>query len=340
MDKKPYVLVLGSSENAKEFVRRNSGNGTAPYKFLGCFTLNGNGSHARESIAALPILGASTSLRSYIFGSPVDIVLVSSSLPPELSKELLEPALQIGLTVAVPKGVAISLEPSFAEKIFTSREPFLGVDAALLTTVPPRRSYLLLKRVMDCFISAVALVLLSPVLLLVALAIKLSSPRDPVLYRLDWVGKNGKPFTGYKFRTMIQGADKLKEELRPLNEMKGPVFKMRHDPRVTRLGRFLRKFSIDELPQLYNVLKGELSLVGPRAPLREEAEKFAFWQRRKLSVKPGITCLWQVNGRGKICDFEKWAQLDLEYIENASILLDLKILLQTIPAVLSGRGAS
>jgi exopolysaccharide biosynthesis polyprenyl glycosylphosphotransferase len=338
MNKKPYVLVLGSNENAKEFVRRNSGNGTAPYKFLGCFTLNG--SHGRESTGSLPILGRSSSLRGYIFRSPVDIILVSTSLSPDLSRELLEPALEIGLTVAVPKGVAVSLEPVFAEKIFTRRAPFLGVDTALLTTVPPRRLYLLLKRVIDCLGSAIGLVLLSPILLLVALAIKLNSPKASVFYRLDWVGRNGKPFTGYKFRTMIPGADKLKEELRPFNEMSGPVFKMRNDPRVTRLGRFLRKFSIDELPQLYNVLKGDLSLVGPRAPLREEAEKFAFWQRRKLSVRPGITCLWQVNGRGEICDFEKWAQLDLEYIENASILLDLKILLQTIPAVLSGRGAS
>jgi lipopolysaccharide/colanic/teichoic acid biosynthesis glycosyltransferase len=157
---------------------------------------------------------------------------------------------------------------------------------------------------------------------------------------LDWVGKNGKPFAGYKFRTMVPNADKLKDQLRQFNEMQGPVFKMRNDPRVTRLGRFLRKFSLDELPQLYSVLKGDLSLVGPRAPLREEAERFEFWQRRKLSVQPGITCLWQVSGRGEICDFDKWASLDLEYVEKASTLLDLKILLRTIPAVLSGRGAS
>jgi lipopolysaccharide/colanic/teichoic acid biosynthesis glycosyltransferase len=157
---------------------------------------------------------------------------------------------------------------------------------------------------------------------------------------LDWLGKNGKPFVGYKFRTMVPDADKLKQQLLAFNEMQGPVFKIRNDPRVTRLGRFLRRFSLDELPQLYNVLKGDLSLVGPRAPLREEAEKFEFWQRRKLSVKPGISCLWQINGRNEICAFSEWARLDLEYIQNASLLLDLKIILMTIPAVFSGRGAS
>jgi lipopolysaccharide/colanic/teichoic acid biosynthesis glycosyltransferase len=139
---------------------------------------------------------------------------------------------------------------------------------------------------------------------------------------------------------MVPDADKLKQQLLAFNEMQGPVFKMRNDPRVTRLGRFLRKFSLDELPQLYNVLKGDLSLVGPRAPLREEVERFEFWQRRKLSVKPGISCLWQVNGRGEIRNFDEWARLDLEYIQNASLLLDLKIILMTIPAVLSGRGAT
>jgi hypothetical protein len=237
MDKKPYIVILGSGEPVKNFLGRNGTNGSAPYKVLGCFTLNG--SHAPEG-AVPPVLGSSKSLREYIFHRPVDVLLVSSTLSPALSKELVEPALEIGLTVAVPQGVGISLEPAFAEKIFTKRRLFLGADTALLTTVPRRTGYLLFKRVMDCVISASALILLSPVLLLTALAIKLSSPRSAALYRLDWVGKNGKPFSGYKFRTMVPEADKLKDQLQPFNEMQGPVFKMRNDPRVTRLGRFLR----------------------------------------------------------------------------------------------------
>jgi exopolysaccharide biosynthesis polyprenyl glycosylphosphotransferase len=338
MDKEPYILILGSGELTKELMKRSCQLRSGSYKLLGCLSVNG--SQAPEPVEGLPIIGTSEALRDYIFRNPVDIVLVSAPLSSALSKELLEPILEIGLTVAVPKGVTVSLEPKVLEKIFVRREPVLGMDAKLLTTVPQRRGYLFVKRVLDCMISASALILLAPLFLPIALAIKLSSPRGPLLYRLDWLGKNGKPFVGYKFRTMVPDADKLKQQLLAFNEMQGPVFKIRNDPRVTRLGRFLRRFSLDELPQLYNVLKGDLSLVGPRAPLREEAEKFEFWQRRKLSVKPGISCLWQINGRNEICAFSEWARLDLEYIQNASLLLDLKIILMTIPAVFSGRGAS
>ncbi len=220
------------------------------------------------------------------------------------------------------------------------QEKFLGVDTTLLSTVLQSKTYLVAKRIMDLIISATALIVLAPLFLLIALAIKLSSPLAPVLYRLNWLGKNSKPIVGYKFRTMIQNADLLKEQMLVFNEMQGPVFKMHNDPRTTRLGRLLRKFSLDELPQLYSVLKGDLSLVGPRAPLREEAEMFEFWQRRKLCVKPGISCLWQINGRNEIHSFDEWVRLDLQYIETASFLLDLRILVLTIPAVLSGRGAS
>jgi lipopolysaccharide/colanic/teichoic acid biosynthesis glycosyltransferase len=261
-------------------------------------------------------------------------------LSPALSTKLLEPILEIGLTVAVPEGVTVSLAPSILEKIFTRRETFLGVDTTLLTTVPQRRGYLLVKRVLDCVISLSGLILLAPLFLLIALTVKLSSSKGPVFYPWRVLGKNGKPFVGYKFRTMVPDADKLKEQLRAFNEMRGPVFKMRKDPRILPFGRFLRKFSLDELPQLYSVLKGDMSLVGPRPPSQEEAERFEFWQRRKLSVKPGISCLWQINGRNEICAFSEWARLDLEYIQNASLLLDLKIILLTFPAVLSGRGAS
>jgi exopolysaccharide biosynthesis polyprenyl glycosylphosphotransferase len=336
-----YLLILGSSEQASAIASsgRNGWRDRERNKILGCVSLNGH--HASGTPAGgIPLLGNAKSLSSYIFQNPVDIVLVSSTLSAALSKELLEPALEIGLTVAVPKGVGVSLDPALREKLFTRRRILLGMDTTLLSTVPQRRSYLFLKRVTDCVVSAIGLALLAPIFLIVALAIKLSSPKGPIFYRWRVLGKNGKPFVGYKFRTMVPDADKLKEQLRAFNEMQGPVFKMRNDPRVLPFGRFLRKFSIDELPQLYSVLKGDMSLVGPRPPSREEADRFEFWQRRKLSVKPGISCLWQVNGRNEIRDFSEWARLDLEYIEHASFFLDLKILLQTIPAVLSGQGAS
>jgi lipopolysaccharide/colanic/teichoic acid biosynthesis glycosyltransferase len=159
-----------------------------------------------------------------------------------------------------------------------------------------------------------------------------------VLFRQTRCGLYGRRFTLYKFRTMVEGAEERLAELQHLNEMDGPVFKSRRDPRVTRLGRLLRKFSLDELPQLWNVLRGDMSLVGPRPPIPDEVARYERWQRRRLSMKPGLTCLWQVSGRNELT-FEEWMRLDLEYIDNWSLWLDLKIALKTIPAVLRGRGA-
>jgi exopolysaccharide biosynthesis polyprenyl glycosylphosphotransferase len=338
MGKEPYVLILGSGEQAAELLSRSRQSGKGRHKLLGYVSVNGV--HSSNSGGSLPHLGASEALRDYIFRNQVDAVMVTAPLSPALSKELLAPILEIGLTIVVPKPITVSLDRDTLERTFVYDRRFLGMDSTLLTRVPNRRAYQFSKRALDLILSASALVLLAPLFLLIALAIELSTPRGSVLYRLAWVGKNGKPFVGYKFRTMVPDADKLKKQLLEFNEMQGPVFKMSNDPRVTRLGRVLRKYSLDELPQLYSVLKGDLSLVGPRAPLREEAESFEFWQRRKLSVKPGISCLWQIRGRSEIHSFDEWVRLDLQYIETASFLLDLKILMLTIPAVLSGRGAS
>ena len=195
------------------------------------------------------------------------------------------------------------------------------------------------KRIVDVVVCATLLVVLSPLLAAIALAVKLGDG-GPVLYRWRVVGRAGRPFTGYKFRSMVTNADELKAALEGANEMSGPVFKMRGDPRITRVGRILRRFSLDELPQLWSVLVGDMSLVGPRPPLQSEFARFSERQRAKLAVKPGITCLWQVAGRNQITDFEDWLRLDLEYIERWSLGLDLQILVRTVPAVLSGRGAS
>ena len=194
------------------------------------------------------------------------------------------------------------------------------------------------KRLTDIVAGMLLLALLSPLLIVVALAVVATSGL-PVLYRWRVVGLGGRPFTGFKFRTMVKNADQLKTALVEHNEMTGPVFKVRDDPRVTPVGRVLRKYSLDELPQLWSVLKGDMSLVGPRPPLQSEWLHFEEWQRRKLSVKPGMTCLWQISGRNEINDFDEWVKLDLEYIDNWSLWLDIKILLKTIPAMLFGRGA-
>ncbi|MCL6634046.1 MAG: sugar transferase, partial [Alicyclobacillus herbarius] len=177
----------------------------------------------------------------------------------------------------------------------------------------------------------------SPIMLMVALAIKLDDG-GTVIYRQTRLGLNGRAFQMHKFRSMHKDADKRRADLLHRNEMSGPVFKIRDDPRVTRIGRFLRRTSLDELPQLWDVLLGHMSLVGPRPPLPDEVEQYTVEQRRRLSVKPGITCTWQVSGRNRI-DFERWVQMDLEYIDTWSYLKDWAILLRTIPAVVKQDGA-
>jgi exopolysaccharide biosynthesis polyprenyl glycosylphosphotransferase len=198
---------------------------------------------------------------------------------------------------------------------------------------------LMLKNAMDRLGALAILIVVIPIFVVVALAVRFSS-KGPVVFRQQRAGLYGKPFTMLKFRTMIADAEQRKEELEALNQMKGPVFKVENDPRITPVGRLLRKTSIDELPQLINVLKGEMSLVGPRPLPLYEVEKFAqASHRRRLSMKPGLTCLWQVRGRNQVVDFDEWVQMDLEYIDNWSFWLDLVILLRTIPVVLFGWGA-
>jgi lipopolysaccharide/colanic/teichoic acid biosynthesis glycosyltransferase len=198
----------------------------------------------------------------------------------------------------------------------------------------PRRAQLVLKRFFDIVASAALLVILSPLLILIAVAIRVLSG-VPVLYEWNVIGKDGRPINGYKFRTMVQNADELKRELLDRNEMRGPVFKIKEDPRVTPIGRVLRKFSLDELPQLWSVLKGDMSLVGPRPPLVSEYSNFTDGQKQKLAVRPGMTSLWHVSG--KPSDFDEWVRLDLEYINRWSLWLDIQILFRTTLVVLAGK---
>jgi exopolysaccharide biosynthesis polyprenyl glycosylphosphotransferase len=197
---------------------------------------------------------------------------------------------------------------------------------------------LMIKRLVDIVASLTLLVMLSPLLAVVAILIKLTS-KGPILFVQQRVGMNRRLFKLYKFRSMTADADRRKEELLALNEMDGPVFKIKNDPRVTPFGRFIRKTSIDELPQLFNVFGGSMSLVGPRPPVPSEVEKYEWLFHRRLSIRPGITCLWQVAGRNEI-SFKEWMELDKEYVTNWSVWLDLKILCRTIPVVLMCRGAS
>ena len=207
----------------------------------------------------------------------------------------------------------------------------------VLTPRQRPRGKLLIKRLLDLFVAAALLILLLPVLVVTALAVRLTSA-GPVLYRWRVLGENGRPFVGFKFRTMVRDADTIKADLLHLNERKGPVFKITRDPRVTPLGRWLRKYSFDELPQLWSVLAGDMSLVGPRPVFPSEYQNFELWQMRKLSVKPGITCTWQLDGRQTITDFSDWARLDLQYIDTWSLWNDVTIMLRTPIAIIKGTG--
>jgi exopolysaccharide biosynthesis polyprenyl glycosylphosphotransferase len=212
-----------------------------------------------------------------------------------------------------------------------------GYPLLTFSTTPSNEFLMFVRRFIDVVLSALLLIPASVVIALAAIAIRVSSP-GPVFFIQQRCGLHGRPFVMYKLRSMVDNAEQRRAELEVINEMDGPVFKSSRDPRITGVGRLLRRFSIDEFPQLFNVLRGDMSLVGPRPPLPEEVARYERWQRRRLSMKPGLTCLWQISGRNQI-GFDEWMRLDLSYIDNWSLLLDLKILLKTIPVVLLGKGA-
>lgn len=239
------------------------------------------------------------------------------------------------------EGVEVWLMADFfkTEISQASMDEFYGRPMLVFRSVPEATWQAVAKQIIDFSAAWLALLVLAPLMLACALIIKFTSP-GPVFFRQKRSGLNGRPFEMLKFRSMVTNAEQLKQELASLNEMSGPVFKVTNDPRVTPFGRFMRKWSIDELPQLINILRGDMSLVGPRPLPVDEVKRFdERAHRRRLSVKPGLTCLWQISGRSELTDFREWVRLDLEYIDNWSIWLDLKIILRTIPVVMSGSGA-
>ncbi|MDP9114319.1 MAG: sugar transferase [Acidobacteriota bacterium] len=230
--------------------------------------------------------------------------------------------------------VAVDFFPHINSQVYLDR---LGASPLLTFSATPHDEIrLLVKRATDILVAAAALILLSPLMLLVALLVRMTS-RGPAIFRQTRCGLNGRRFTFYKFRSMCEDAEAQRASLQHLNA-KSTAFKIHNDPRLTQVGRWLRKFSIDEWPQLWNVLKGDMSLVGPRPPLPAEVEQYKRWQRRRLRMRPGLTCLWVISGRDQV-DFETWMRMDMEYIDTWSLGLDWKIMLRTIPQVLSGRGA-
>lgn len=329
------LLVVGTKQRAREFIRLVSNSEEKYYEVVGC--VDPCSDLAEGEVEGVPALGTTEILRSYLFQHPIDSVVFA--MPIELvpgAREIIDAVLELGLSVQVlPNFYVHQLGYEFdGSQVFT--DSIVGLPAARLSNVAQSSVYRVAKRATDIVVSGILLILLAPLFLLIAVLIKLTSP-GPVLYHWNVIGLNKKPFRSYKFRSMVANADQLKSQVMAPDEILG--WKMRNDPRITPLGRFLRRYSLDELPQLWSVLKGDMSLVGPRPPFKGEADRFEFWYRRKLSVKPGITCLWQVSGRSDIRDFDKRMRMDLDYVQNASFWLDCKLLIATVRAVLKGKGA-
>jgi len=329
------VVLVGSGERAQKVAKRLLERPELGVRPRGFMTLGRE--TEKEGISALEALGVANlgnvqALPHFLAREVVDGVIfcVDTQDLADL-EELFLICEDLGLDTLV----AANLFPHLSAAVQMERLEELPL--LRYTTVPHDPVGLFIKRILDVSISSLGLLLLAPLLALIAVAIKATSP-GTIFFVQERMGLNGRRFKCIKFRTMVQGAEALKDHLQHMNEVDGPVFKIREDPRVTPLGRLLRKSSLDELPQLWNVLRGDMSLVGPRPPIPSEVEKYQRWQRRRLSMRPGITCLWQISGRSNL-DFDTWMRLDLQYIDHWSLMLDFVILIKTIPAVLSTRGA-
>jgi exopolysaccharide biosynthesis polyprenyl glycosylphosphotransferase len=325
------IIIVGTSRRALRFARMLEEHAGWGLKFAGFV----EGLDEETPAPGLPVLGKIKDLIKIIDENVIDEVFFA--VPVEKIQ-----GIQDAIWACEEVGVKIHVNADFFNLLLsrTKVENFHGVPILTSSSAPDKAFPLLLKRLADTLIAFVSLVILTPLFTFVALLIKATS-KGPVFFIQVRAGLNGRTFNLFKFRTMRQDAEKLRNHLEELNEMQGPVFKIKNDPRITFIGRILRKFSIDELPQLWNVLKGDMSLVGPRPLPVYEVERFEErWQRRRLSMKPGLTCLWQVNGRNKITDFNEWMELDLKYIDNWSLGLDFKVLVKTIPTVIFARGAS
>ncbi|MCR4337701.1 MAG: sugar transferase [Candidatus Omnitrophica bacterium] len=325
------ILIVGTGPRAQKFISSVDQHRELGLKIIGLVDEELGG--GPREVMGYPVMGCLKDIPRVIRLCAVDIVVF---IVPRNWLDRIEESILYCETVGVSVSVAVDI---FNLRFTAGKESHL-FDFPLLTfeRTPQKLGDLFLKRILDVFLAGTALILLSPVMAVLTILIKTTSP-GPAFFKQRRCGLSGRWFDLYKFRTMDQDAETKLETLRQHNVMDGPVFKMENDPRITKVGKFLRKTSLDELPQLLNVLKGEMSLVGPRPPLPKEVKKYDDWQRRRLSMRPGITCIWQVSGRNQITDFNQWMRMDMDYIDRWSLQLDLMILLKTIPAVFSGKGA-
>lgn len=324
------VLAIGSPEEAGPYLELLTRHQDWGLRMIGVLSPESSAEHSQMS--GVPVLGRINDLSRILTERNIGQVFVTGQTWETATLRFVaETCEQVGVTFTMD---ANFLQLGIAQAELQEVE---GWSILTFTSTPLDSEALAIKRGLDVLGAAAALLLLSPVFLVVMLLIKLEDG-GPVFYSQQRAGLYGRPFFMHKFRSMVVNADRLKDTLQAQNEAGGPVFKMKHDPRVTRVGRWIRKTSIDEFPQFWNVLVGEMSLVGPRPPIPAEVRRYERWQMRRLSMKPGITCIWQVSGRSDI-SFEQWMKLDLEYIDRWSLFLDLKLLVLTLPAVLTMRGA-
>ncbi len=332
------ILIVGSEDRACQLIQAVEQYKATGYRILGCFELEEK-DLGKTVYEGHKVIGLIQDLEAYLRNNIVDELIFAMPL-----KKIKKGDRYMALAESM--GIKVRIIPDWELHYLMYRpdiaairfEEFLGVYNMTLQSTPQNEGKLLIKNIFDFVTAALLILLLLPFFIAIGLTIKIVS-RGPVLYKQERLGMNGRRFWVYKFRTMVENADELLKELAEMNEADGPVFKIKNDPRIIPyVGSFLRKTSLDELPQLLNVIKGEMSLVGPRPPIPKEVDEYSVWHRRRLSMKPGMTCLWQIAPRRNDLSFEDWMKLDLKYIDTWSLFNDFKILVLTAKAVLSGAG--
>lgn len=332
------VLIIGSRDRAKEIINTIGDQRGSGFRVIGCLEVD-HRDVEKPVINGIKVIGTLDHMEAFMREEVVDEVIFAMPLRKiENAGHYIDSAEEMGVSVRiVPDWQIQSLmyRPGIASVRF---EDFLGVPTMALTSTPPNQGELLIKSTIDLVFSAIAIILFLPLFTIISAAIKLTSP-GPLFFKQERCGLNGRKFIVYKFRTMVPDAEARQDEVKALDEADGPVFKIKDDPRIIPyIGTFLRKTGLDELPQLINILKGEMSVVGPRPPIPDEVDDYDRWQMRRLSLKPGLTCLWQVSPNRNDLSFDQWMKMDLEYIDNWSLWLDFKIMLMTLRAMLEGEG--
>jgi exopolysaccharide biosynthesis polyprenyl glycosylphosphotransferase len=333
-----YILILGSRATAKELIELVYKQTNTDIKIIGCIEIK------REDVGktvscGVQVIGTMEDLRDIMLHQVVDEILITMSLNEIDNSEWY-------LSFINTFGITVRIIPAWYIRKFMSKhtshafeiENFLSEPALTIGRGQEKKDTLLIKSVMDYVLAILVLIVTSPIIVVILFLIKIFSP-GPVFYKQVRSGLYGRKFPLFKFRTMIPGAEEMQDSLSAYNEASGPAFKIKKDPRIIPyIGTLLRKISLDELPQFINVVRGEMSVVGPRPPIPSEVEQYELWQRRRLSMKPGITCLWQIQPRRNDISFEEWMDMDMNYIDHWSIWLDIYIILKTIPAIIAGRG--